>query len=329
MARAFSVYGIGNALVDIQFRVTPDFLARAGIEKGVMTLIDEARHHELLEHLGDDLLKRSSGGSAANTMIAVANLGGRSHYACKVAKDAYGDFYLQDLAAAGVASNRFQGEGITGKCLVMITDDADRTMNTYLGITGTFGPEQLEPDVIQNSDYLYIEGYLVASDSGFEGALAAQAEARAVGTRVSLSLSDPTIVAAFGDRMRALVTRGVDLLFCNEDEVRAFTETVETNGACVALETMVGAYAVTCEANGAIVWDGAERFVSPGFSVDAVDTNGAGDMFAGAYLFGITHGFDAVHSARLANYASMRVVAQYGPRLDESLRDEVERILAM
>ena len=240
MARAFSVYGIGNALVDIQFRVTPDFLARAGIEKGVMTLIDEARHHELLEHLGDDLLKRSSGGSAANTMIAVANLGGRSHYACKVAKDAYGDFYLQDLAAAGVASNRFQGEGITGKCLVMITDDADRTMNTYLGITGTFGPEQLEPDVIQNSDYLYIEGYLVASDSGFEGALAAQAEARAAGTRVSLSLSDPTIVAAFGDRMRALVTRGVDLLFCNEDEARAFTETGETNGACVALETMVG-----------------------------------------------------------------------------------------
>lgn len=329
MARVFSVYGIGNAMVDIQFRVTSDFLATAGIEKGVMTLIEEDRHHELLRRLGDDVLKRSSGGSAANTMIAVANLGGKAYYACKVAKDAYGDFYLRDMAEAGVASNRFQGEGITGKCLVMITDDADRTMNTYLGITGTFGPEQLEPEVIQNSDYLYIEGYLVTSDSGFEAAAAAQAEAHARGTRVSLSLSDPSIVVAFGDRMRALTAGGVDMLFCNEDEARSFTGSAETDDACAALKTMVGAYAVTCGADGAVVWDGSGRFHSPGFGVDAVDTNGAGDMFAGAYLFGVTHGFDAEHSAKLANYASMRVVAQYGPRLEASLKDEVERILAM
>ncbi len=329
MGRVFGVYGIGNALVDIQYRVTPDFLAAAGIEKGVMTLIGEDRHHELLEHLGDDVLKRSSGGSAANTMIAMANLGGKAYYACKVAKDAYGDFYLQDLAAAGVASNRFQGEGITGKCLVMITDDADRTMNTYLGITGTFGPDQLEPDMIGQSDYLYIEGYLVASDEGFAAALSAQVEAHARGTRVSLSLSDPSIVAAFGDRMRALVDGGVDMLFCNEDEARTFTGTAETNDACVVLETRVGAYAVTCEADGAILWDGGERFRSPGFSVDAVDTNGAGDMFAGAYLFGVTHGLDAAQSAKLANYASRCVVAQYGPRLEVSLKGEIERILSM
>ena len=327
MGRAFSVYGIGNALVDIQFRVTPDFLETAGIEKGVMTLIGEDRHHELLERLGDDVLKRSSGGSAANTMIGVANLGGKAYYACKVAKDTYGDFYLRDLAAAGVASNRFQGEGITGKCLVMITADADRTMNTYLGITGTFGAEQLEPEVIGQSDYLYVEGYLAASDEGFDAAQAAQANARERGTRVSLSLSDPLIVAAFGERMRALVAGGVDILFCNEDEARAFTGTDETDDACCVLDTMVGAYAVTCGADGAIVWDGGERFRSQGFSVDAVDTNGAGDMFAGAYLFGITHGFDASRSAKLANYASMRVVAQYGPRLEVSLKEEIERIL--
>ncbi len=328
MGRAYNVYGIGNALLDIQYRVTSKFLANAGIAKGVMTLIGEERHHELLQSLGDDVLKRSSGGSAANTMIAVADFGGRAYYACKVAKDSYGDFYLRDLEAAGVASNRFQGDGITGKCLVMITDDADRTMNTYLGITGTFGPEQLEPEVIGRSETLYIEGYLVASDEGFAAALAAQAEARARKTRVSLTLSDPSIVAAFGDRMRALASGGVDMLFCNEDEAQAFTETPDTNAACAALETMVGAYAVTCEANGAVVRDGGERFHSPGFSVDAVDTNGAGDMFAGAYLFGITHGLDAAQSAKLANYASMRVVAQYGPRLDGSLKGEIERILS-
>ena len=329
MARAFNVYGIGNALVDIQYRVTPGFLNGAGIEKGVMTLIEEDRHHELLRRLGDDVLKRSSGGSAANTMIAAANLGGKAYYACKVAKDAYGDFYLRDLEAAGVASNRFQGEGVTGKCLVMITDDADRTMNTFLGITGTFGPDQLEPDVIGQSDFLYIEGYLVTSESGFDAALAAQAEAHAGGTRVSLSLSDPSVVAAFSDRMRALVTGGVDMLFCNGDEARSFTGSAEADDACSDLETMVGAYAVTCGADGAVVWDGSERFLSPGFSVDAVDTNGAGDTFAGAYLFGITHGFDAAQSAKLANYASMRVVGQYGPRLEESLEDEIDGILDM
>ncbi len=327
MGRAYNVYGIGNALVDIQYRVTSDFLAAAGIEKGVMTLIGEDRHHELLERLGDDVLKRSSGGSAANTMIGVANLGGSAYYACKVAKDPFGNFYLRDLAAAGVASNGFQGEGITGKCLVMITADADRTMNTYLGITGTFGAEQLEPEVIGRSDYLYIEGYLAASDEGFAAAQAAQVNAQARGTRVSLSLSDPLIVGAFGERMRALVVGGVDMLFCNEDEARSFTGSDETDEVCTALESMVGAYAVTCGANGAIVWDGGERFRSQGFSVDAVDTNGAGDMFAGAYLFGITHGFDAVRSAKLANYASMRVVAQYGPRLEVSLKEAIERIL--
>ena len=329
MGRDYNVYGIGNALVDIQYQVDPGFLNEAEIDKGVMTLIEEDRHLKLIDRLGDQVLKRSSGGSAANTMIGVANLGGRSYYACKVAKDEYGDFYLQDLEAAGVESNPVnREEGTTGKCLVFITPDADRTMNTFLGITSTFGPAQLEEEVIARSNYLYIEGYLVASDTGFEAALAAQKMGKRWGARVAITLSDPIIVDVFKSRLQELVENGVDLLFCNEDEAKAFTDQEDAEKACASLKDQVKGYAVTCGPKGAVVFDRDESVESPGFMVEAVDTNGAGDMFAGAYLFGMTNGYDVTQSARLATYSSAQVVSQFGPRLEESLKDRIPEILS-
>jgi sugar/nucleoside kinase (ribokinase family) len=329
MSRTYNVYGIGNALVDIQYRVEPAFLEQAGIAKGLMTLIDEGRHNDLMAQLKDQPGGRASGGSAANTVIGVANLGGTARYACKVADDAFGDFYLKDLSEARVAADAGgRGHGVTGKCLVFITPDADRTMNTFLGISAAFGPGEVEEDGIADSDFLYIEGYLIASDSGFEAAATAQEMARRHGTRVALTLSDPSIVEAFKPRMSDLVEKGVDLLFCNEEEAMAFTGTKDTEKACTALGTRVSGYAVTQGADGAVVSDGKAQAKLPGFKVEAVDTNGAGDMFAGAYLFGITNGYDLAQSAKLATYASSRVVAKYGPRLDVSLESEVDRILA-
>jgi len=328
MARSYNVYGIGNALVDIQYRVLPAFLEQMQVEKGVMTLIDEARQQDLMAHLWDIPAERSSGGSAANTMIGVANLGGRAYYACKVGLDADGDFYLKDLEAAGVGRNPSnRGEGLTGKCLVLITPDADRTMNTFLGITSTFGPEQIDEAIIRQSDYLYIEGYLLSSDTGFEAALAAQRCAQACETRVALTLSDPFIVSGFGTRVRQIVDDGVDLLFCNEAEVQAYTGIERTADACAALSRDVAQFAVTCGPDGALIGDGGATLRTPGFKVDAVDTNGAGDMFAGAFLFGMTNGYDIAQSAKLATYASSRIVAQYGPRLNVSLKGAVARIL--
>jgi sugar/nucleoside kinase (ribokinase family) len=329
MGRNYNVYGIGNALVDIQYQVDPEFLKAAEIDKGVMTLVEEDRHLKLIDELGDQVLKRSSGGSAANTMIGVANLGGRAYYACKVAKDEYGDFYLQDLEAAGVESNMaIREEGTTGKCLVFITPDADRTMNTFLGITSTFGPDQLEEELIARSNYLYIEGYLAASDTGFEAALSAQKMGKRWGARVAITLSDPFIVDVFKSRLQELVDNGVDLLFCNEDEAKAFTGQEDTESACASLRDQVNGYAVTCGPRGAFVYDREESIESPGFRVDAVDTNGAGDMFAGAYLFGMTNGYDVTQSARLATYSSAQVVSQFGPRLEDSLKDRIPDILA-
>ena len=330
MPGSYNVYGIGNALVDIQYRVDPEYFERMQIEKGVMTLIEEPRHHELLASLREMPSERASGGSAANTMIGVANLGGAAYYACKVADDEDGDFYLRDLEAAGVASNRSnRGEGITGKCLVFITPDADRTMNTFLGITATFGPDQIEEAVIRQSDYLYIEGYLLSSDTGFDAALKAQVYARAHGTRVALTLSDPFIVNVFRDRVQALLEGGTDLLFCNEAEAQAYTGASQTADACEALSRTVACSAVTCGPEGAVIREGDRVLEIPGFRVEAVDTNGAGDLFAGGFLFGITNGYTVAQAAKLAIYASSRVVAKYGPRLDVSLKGEVDRILSL
>jgi len=328
---SFDVYGLGNALVDIQYQVDPSFLKEMGIDKGVMTLIEEDRQLQLIENLGGQELARSSGGSAANTMISVVNCGGTGYYACKVANDSDGDFYLKDLQKANVKSSLSnKGEGTTGKCLVMITADADRTMNTFLGITSTFGPDQIERDVIAKSKYIYIEGYLVASDSGYEAAKVAQKMAKENGVKVSLTLSDPFITNIFMERMQALVDAGVDLLFCNEEEAKMFTKTETVEDACAALANRVGAFAVTCGADGARVKDGGELVHASGFKVDAVDTNGAGDSFAGAYLAAVTHGYTTEQAAKLATYVSSRVVSKFGPRFEDKLGNEdIKNILAM
>lgn len=327
----YDVYGLGNALVDIQYQVDVAFFEEMEIDKGVMTLIEEDRQQALIGALGGKEMARSSGGSAANTMIALANCGGNGYYACKVAEDADGDFYLKDLSAADVASNPSnRAEGITGKCLVMITDDADRTMNTFLGITSTFGPEQIEESVIADSQYIYIEGYLVAADGGFEAAQVAQKFAQANNTKVALTISDPFIVSVFKERMTALVDAGVDMLFCNEDEAKMLTDTETTADAIDVLSTRTNGFAVTCGADGARVRDGGDVLHSPGFSVDAVDTNGAGDSFAGAYLFAVTNGYDTAQAAKLATYVSSRVVSKYGPRFEDKLdADEIARILSL
>jgi len=328
---SFDVYGLGNALVDIQYQVDPEFFKEMDIDKGVMTLIEEDRQLALINSLGGKELARSSGGSAANTMISVANCGGSGYYACKVANDADGDFYLKDLEAAGVRSSLSnRGEGITGKCLVMITPDADRTMNTFLGITATFGPDQIEKAVIAQSKYIYIEGYLVAGDSGFEAAQLAQKLAKECGVKVSLTLSDPFITSTFMERMQTLVNDGVDLLFCNDDEAKMFTETESVDDACQALGDRVGAFAVTCGADGARVQDGGDVFHAPGFKVEAVDTNGAGDSFAGAYLAAVTNGYTPEQGAKLATYVSSRVVSKFGPRFEEKLnKEKIDGILAL
>ena len=160
MTREFDVYGVGNALVDVQYAVTPESLTGLGIDKGVMTLVDEERQREITSRLGAEPVKKASGGSAANTMIGVAQFGGTPYYACRLGRDAWGDFYQRDLEQAGVStSTDNRGDGPTGQCLVMVTPDADRTLNTFLGISGELAAGQLEESVMAASKYVYLEGF--------------------------------------------------------------------------------------------------------------------------------------------------------------------------
>ncbi|MDZ7681277.1 MAG: adenosine kinase [Fodinibius sp.] len=169
MKKKYNVYGIGNALVDMEFEITDEFLERHKVEKGVMTLVDADDQSRLIKEINHEEVMEKPGGSAANTVFAVSQFGGKAFYSCKVANDRFGDIYLEDMNEAGIDTNFIRQEredGITGKCLVMVTDDAERTMNTYLGITANMSTKEIDEQAIQNSEFVYIEGYLIASDNG-------------------------------------------------------------------------------------------------------------------------------------------------------------------
>ncbi len=323
----YNVYGIGNALVDIVTEVEHDFFEKNGIEKGVMTLVDEKRQIELMKVIDMKKSKMSCGGSAANSMIAVNQFGGRSYYSCLVAHDQLGKFFLEDLRRNGVDSNlEYEScpPGHSGRCLVMTSPDAQRTLNTFLGISSFLSPEQLDEEAIVNSSYVYLEGYLVTSPRGLE----AMKETRRVAERhkvdVALTFSDPSMVKYFSTQMQEIVGASVDLLFCNEEEAMIFTGTDNLHAAREKLKQVARRFAITLGANGALIFDGDTFVQIEPYTVRAVDTNGAGDMFSGAFLYGITNGHSYAEAGKLASLASSRVVAQWGPRLDPA---QAQRVL--
>lgn len=317
--RHFDVYAIGNALVDTEYRVTDDFLSRHGISKGQMTLVDEAQQQRLIAALDSEfgLEKRASGGSAANTIIAVAAFGGRSFYSCKVASDGTGDFYVHDLHAAGVSSNLKPAReaGISGTCVVMVTPDSERTMHTFLGITSDVSVAELVPEALEASRWLYIEGYLVSSDSARAAVAEARRIARANGVQIALTFSDPAMVRFFKPGLAEMLADGVDLLFCNEEEACLWSEALSVEHALEALKKIARQVVITLGGEGALVWDGEQTHRIAATPTTPLDSNGAGDMFAGAYLFGLTRDWHPVRAGALASAAAAAVVGQFGPRL--------------
>ncbi len=330
MRRAYDVYTLGHALVDRQYVVSPEWLARHGVQKGVMTLVGPDRQAELRQALADQSpVAQASGGSAANTAIGVANLGGAPFHSGCVGDDDLGTFYLGDLTAAGVACrDRARLAGPTGQCLVFITPDADRTLNTFLGASASVGPDHVEAEAIAASRWVYLEGYLLSSADGLAACLEAQRQARAAGARVALTLSDPTMIAAFRPRFQAVVQAGVELVFGNLDEARAFTGETAAEPALTGLGMAAGGdVCVTCGAAGALVREGGQTRQVEGFPATAVDSTGAGDLFAGGVLFALTQGHSLAAAARLGCWAAAHIVAQYGPRLQQSLRQGAARLL--
>lgn len=317
--KKYVAYGIGAALVDTEIQVEDSDLKQMQVEKGMMTLVDEARQGELLAHLEGHLVKAShaSGGSAGNSMIATAQFGGPTFMSCKVAADPDGDIYLADLEAAGVdhCLNGEREQGTTGKCLVLISPDAERSMNTHLAISETLSEAQVVPEAIEQSEYLYIEGYLVTSDSGRAAAVRARQLAEAAAIKTSLSFSDPGMVEFFREGMQEIIGSGVNLLFCNEAEALGWSKTDSLPVAVEKLKQVADTFVITRGAAGALAYDGSELLEIPPHRVQAVDSNGAGDMFAGAFLYAITRGEDFATAGRFASLAAGRIVANYGPRL--------------
>lgn len=326
--KKYHVYGIGNALVDMEFEVDDAFFETYGIDKGLMTLVDEQRQHELMNHLDAFEGRKACGGSAANTIMAVSSFGGRGFYSCKVSADELGDFYIDDLKAAGVDTQlgSQREEGITGKCLVMVTPDAERTMNTFLGITETFSRAELDVNALKESEYLYMEGYLVTSPSGRTAAIEAREIAQQSGVKTALTFSDPAMVEFFRDGLGEMLGSGVNLLFCNEMEAKNWAGTDDLAEAVRSLKTVADEFAITLGSKGALVYDGQHEIEISPHPIKALDSNGAGDMFAGAFLYGITHGHSHYEAGNIASLAAARVVSQFGPRL---ARDEHREILEL
>ena len=313
----YDVYGLGNALVDMEYSIDDGFLRDHQIPKGHMTLVDEPTIDRLVSGLEDLSPTRMSGGSAANTLIAVQGFGANTFYSCKVAADETGQHFLADLASAGVVTNdnAADGDGKSGRCLVLITPDAERSMNTFLGISSDLTGAELDEQALLASRYFYAEGYMSSAPGSRDAAIGARQIAESAGVKTAISLSDPSMVEFCRDDLQKILGNGVDHLFCNEEEALTWARTDRLDIAVTELKDIGKHLNITLGAKGSLAVSGHEQTLVEGFPANAVDTTGAGDMYAGGCLYGWSQGMDAAQAAALGNYAAATLVQAYGARL--------------
>lgn len=324
---SYDVYGVGNALVDNEFEVDDAFFTDNNIQKGLMTLVDQAEQKRILDVLVNNygIKKRAGGGSAANTLYALSQFGGQAFFSCKVANDEPGNFYLEQLGQHNIVTNTAsqRGDGITGRCLVMISPDAERTMLTHLGISETVSSIELDFDAARASKFIYLEGYLVTSPSAKAAITELKKFAEANNIQTAMTFSDPAMLEYFHANVNDVLGSGVDLLFCNEKEALLFSGADNLDAACKMIQTKAKRFAITRGAKGALLFDGEKFITIDAHPVKAVDTNGAGDMFAGAFLYGLSKGGDFETAGKLASLASATVVSSFGPRLDAAMHEPI------
>ncbi len=315
MAHKLSLLGFGNALVDIEFTVTHDELSSTGLRKGGMTLADSTAQHALLSKLMARHRGRlSSGGSAANTVVAFAQFGGAAGYISAIGRDDNGAFFADEFKRLGIALFAAQIEQEpTGTCVVLITPDGERTMQTCLAASDRYERSMLDPSLLDYTQWLYIEGYKLTSHEGAEVVEYAIYNARKRHVQVALSFSDAFVVTACRDHIEQLLDR-VDLVFCNDREACAFFGTDQIQEAYAALCSRVSNVVFTLGPHGSLVHVAGVEARIPAYPTTVVDTNGAGDMYAGAFLFGMLHGWEIERAGHAASRAAAQIVAQYGAR---------------
>lgn len=322
----YGLAAVGNALVDVLSQVSDEFLAdqtaRYGVEKGAMTLIEEARAVEIYTQMPKGL--ETSGGSAANTMAGFASFGGRGAFIGKVADDALGKTYASDMRSMGIT---YTTEPLilgasTGRCMIMVTPDAQRTMNTFLGASVELSPNDIDRQIISEAQVTYLEGYLFDKPLAKRAFATAAEYAHEANRRVALTLSDPFCVGRHRDDFRALVEKHVDILFANEEEIKSLFEKDNFEDAAAAISNHVEVAILTRSEKGAVIIAKGERIEIAAAPVDKViDTTGAGDQFAAGFLYGFTEGKPLAECGRLGAIAAGEVISHIGPRPAVKLAD--------
>jgi len=318
----FDTTCIGNAIVDVLSRIDDDFLTQENLVKNSMNLIDEARAEDLYSKMGSAV--EISGGSAGNTAAGVASLGARSNYIGKVRNDQLGAIFAHDIRATGVNFETKMSEqgAATARSFVLITPDAHRTMNTYLGACIELGPDDIDPEIIAASAVTYMEGYLWDPDGGKAAFRKAAKISHEADQRVSLTLSDSFCVDRFRDEFIEFIDGGVDILFANEDEIKSLYQTDSLEVAIDIVRDKVEIACVTRSSEGSVILQGDTTVeVTADRSIDVEDTTGAGDLYAAGFLYGFTKGRSLAESGAIASIAAAEVISHIGARPAVNLKD--------
>jgi len=323
MTKAFQVVGIGNAMVDVLSNTTDAFLSEHGVQKGIMQLIDMDRAVELYSHVGP--AREVSGGSAANSIAGVAGLGGRTAYVGKVKDDQLGAIFAHDLRAQGaVYETAFaprDHDAETGRCIVLVTPDGERSMNTYLGVTEFLEPADIDADQMAQADWIFLEGYRFAGPASHDAFAKAVASCKGAGGKVSITLSDPFCIDRHREAFATMLRDHVDLLFANRSEILSMYQTEDFNTALAKASAEIEIVACTDSENGAHILSGGQHWHVPAVPTKVVDATGAGDLFAGAFLWALTEGFDLEACGKMGNIAGAEIISHLGARPEADLRE--------
>lgn len=324
----FDTTCIGNAIVDVISKIDDAFLTQEGLVKNSMNLIDEARAENLYGKMGTAV--EISGGSAGNTAAGVASLGGLSNYVGKVRNDQLGAIFAHDIRATGVTFDTVMSEdgAATARSFILVTPDAHRTMNTYLGACVELGPDDIIPEMIAASEVTYMEGYLWDPDGGKAAFRKAAKISHEADKRVSLTLSDSFCVDRFRSEFIEFIDGGVDILFANEDEIKSLYQTNDLEEAIAAVRSKVEIACITRSKDGSVIIQGDMSVdVEADTSIDVVDTTGAGDLYASGFLYGFTNGFSLAESGAIASLAAAEIISHIGARPEVSLKGLVAKKL--
>lgn len=319
--KKYQVVGIGNAIVDVITQADESFLELMGIEKGIMQLVERERGEILYAAMKDRV--QAPGGSVANTLAGLGNLGLKTAFIGRVHDDALGRFYAEGMAADGtdfVNPPVAGGELPTSRSMIFVSGDGERSMNTYLGVTEFLSPDDIDDAQMADADWIYLEGYRFDGPDSHAAFAKAIAACKGAGGRVSITLSDPFCIARHRDAFAAMIRDHVDLLFCNRAEMLAMYQTSDFEAALARATADVDMVACTDSGNGVHILSDGARWHVPAVPTDIVDATGAGDLFAAGFLWGLTAGFGLESCGKMGNLAAFEVISHIGARPETDLR---------